>query len=96
MIVLILTPSAAIAMTVGPPVIRTLFGQSFAASGKLLAVMIAAAPFIVLNSLFLHRAIAERRPRIYLGIYCASAVFSLGRSRHWLSLSELWEWPSAW
>jgi O-antigen/teichoic acid export membrane protein len=78
MIVFILAPGAVIAMVLAPPVVRTLFGQSFAASGKLLAVMIAAAPFVTLNSLFLHRAIAERRPKTYLGVYSASAAFSLG------------------
>ncbi len=65
----VLVPGVLVAMVIGPPAIRMLFGAKFAASGLLLALMLPAAPFVVLNALFMHQAFALHAKRTYLGIY---------------------------
>lgn len=78
-IVLFVTvPGTLLAVVLGPSVMRALFGPSFTASGTLLAIMLSAAPAIVLNLLFLHRAFALHMVRTYLGIYSAVTVVALG------------------
>ena len=76
-ILLVMVPGTLLAMVLGPSVIRALFGQSFAPSGTLLAIMLSAAPAVVLNLLFLHRAFALHMVRTYLGIYGVATVVAL-------------------
>ena len=67
-------PGSLLAVAVGPSLMRTLFGHGFGASGNLLAIMLVAAPLIVLNALNLHRAFALNQARSYLGVYVAATI----------------------
>jgi O-antigen/teichoic acid export membrane protein len=71
-----LVPGTLTAMIAGPPLVRMLFGAKFGDSGRLLAMMLPAAPFIVLNSLYLHRAFALHERRTYLGIYGGATLLA--------------------
>ena len=78
MIVLgVMVPGSLFAITIGPSLMRTLFGHGFRASGSLLAIMLIAAPMIVLNALYLHRAFALNLVRNYLGIYIGATVVAV-------------------
>ena len=70
----VMVPGSLLAIAVGPSLMRTLFGHSFGASGSLLAIMLVAAPLIVLNALNLHRAFALNQVRSYLGVYVGATV----------------------
>jgi len=67
-------PGSLLAIAIGPSLMRTLFGHGFGASGNLLAIMLVAAPLIVLNALNLHRAFALNQVRSYMGIYIGATV----------------------
>jgi O-antigen/teichoic acid export membrane protein len=73
----LVVPVSIVAMIAAPYLMRTVFGHAFDASGKLLAIMMAAVPFIVLNSIRLHYSVAERMSRVYLGIYVAALVLTV-------------------
>lgn len=72
----VVVPGTLAAMLAGPPLVRMLFGAKFAASAKLLGIMLPSAPFIVLNSLAMHKAFAFHERRIYLGIYCGAVLLA--------------------
>ena len=91
MIVLgVMVPASLLAVTIGPSLMRTLFGLGFRASGSLLAIMLIAAPMIVLNALYLHRAFALNLVKSYLGIYigatvrCRACRFTVGKQIRWV------------
>ncbi len=70
-------PASVIAMAAAPYLMRTVFGHAFDDSGMLLSIMMLAVPFIFLNSIRLHSAVAERSPRIYLGTYIGALVITV-------------------
>jgi O-antigen/teichoic acid export membrane protein len=69
LIAVVAIPCTILGMLVGPMILRTMFGTSFAASGRVLAIVLLAAPFIFWNSLYVNHAFALNRPKFYLGIY---------------------------
>lgn len=72
-----LIPLTIIGIFVGPPLVRTLFGPKFALTGTLLALMLPAVPFIVLNSLHLHRTFAIQSARAHLGTYLRAGALTI-------------------
>ena len=72
-----LVPLALLGIFLGPPVIRALFGPKFTPTGTLLAIMLPAVPFIVLNSLHLHRAFATHSARTHLNLYLGAAILTV-------------------
>ncbi len=69
-----------------PPVIRLVFGGSFALAGVPGAVMAVAVPFIILNAAYLSRAIARNAAHACLTIYGAGTIVSLALNfllGHW-------------
>ena len=77
MAIALLVPGSIVAMAAAPFVMRTVFGHAFDDSGLLLSIMMAAVPFIVLNSIRLHSAVAERMSRVYLGTYVGALVITV-------------------
>jgi O-antigen/teichoic acid export membrane protein len=80
----VMLPATILSIAVGPWLIHSLFGRGFGASGGLLAIMLVAAPPLVLNALYLYRAFALNLVRNYLGIYVGATV-----------LAALLDWPLA-
>lgn len=72
-----LVPLTIIGIFLGPPLVRSIFGPKFAPSGTLLALMLPAVPFIVLNSLHLHRTFAIQSARAHLGTYLRAAALTI-------------------
>ena len=62
---------------IAPRVMRLLYGPDFAITGTLAAIMVFAVPFILLNAVYLSRAIALGSARVYLGTYTATAVLAI-------------------
>lgn len=83
--ILILVPATVMAVWAAPLFIRVLYGRSYQQSAYLLTALATATPFIWLNSLYLHRAIAVGDNRSYAFVYgitvvlsaCASVVLAL-------------------
>jgi O-antigen/teichoic acid export membrane protein len=73
----VMVPATLLSILVGPGLIHSLFGHGFASSGSLLAIMLAAAPPLVLNALYLHRAFALHLVRTYLGIYVGATLLAV-------------------
>lgn len=65
----ITVPGSLVLFWLAPPVMRVLYGSPFAQSGLLASIMVLAIPCILLNSLYMNRAIALRSPSVYLGTY---------------------------
>jgi O-antigen/teichoic acid export membrane protein len=59
------------------PLLLLLYGKEFAIAGRLAAIMVLAVPFILLNALYLSRAVALGAARVYLGTYTATAVLAV-------------------
>jgi O-antigen/teichoic acid export membrane protein len=74
---LVVVPAALICFLVAPKVIVALYGTDFVHAGTLASWMVLACPSIVLNSLFLHYAIATGAKRTYLGILFVTALFAV-------------------
>jgi len=70
-------PCTVVGVLAGPFVLRALFGPSFAASGRLLSIVLLAAPFILWNSLYVNHAFALNRPRTYLGMYIFTLILTV-------------------
>jgi len=70
-------PASLALLWVAPPAVTALYGKNFADTGRLASVMLLAAPFILLNSLYLSRAIALGLTTQYAGTYLATAVGAL-------------------
>jgi len=62
---------------VAPHLMRLLYGPDFAVTGTLAAIMVFAVPFILLNAVYLSRAIALGSARVYLGTYTATAILAV-------------------
>jgi O-antigen/teichoic acid export membrane protein len=62
---------------VAPPAVLFLYGPGFAVTARLASTMILAIPFILLNALYLSRAIALGAVHVYLGIYICVAIAAL-------------------
>lgn len=71
-------PCTLIGVFAGPVMLRWLFGSSYAASGRLMSIVLLATPFILWNSLYVNQAFALNRPRVYLGFYLATLVIAAG------------------
>jgi O-antigen/teichoic acid export membrane protein len=56
------------------------YGKGFADTGRILAVLALAIPFVLNNSLYFHRAIALGETRVFLGTYLGTAIVGLGLS----------------
>jgi O-antigen/teichoic acid export membrane protein len=65
----LLLPTTAVLIWIAPVAVRQLFGPSYQESGRLLAILLLATPFIWLNSLYLHRAIAVEDRTIHVRAY---------------------------
>jgi O-antigen/teichoic acid export membrane protein len=70
-------PGTLLVAATGPSLMRALFGPGFRGSGNLLVIMLVAAPPMVLNALYLHRAFALHLVKSYLGIYIGATVVTL-------------------
>lgn len=62
-------PVTAALIWIVPNAVRQLFGSDYQESARLVAVLLLATPFIWLNSLYLHRAIAFEEKRIHVHAY---------------------------
>jgi O-antigen/teichoic acid export membrane protein len=76
-VLLVTLPLAALAWWLVPPVLATVFGARFAASGGLAAWLLLASPLVLLNSLHVNHAMARGWTATYLGAHVATAVFAL-------------------
>ncbi len=72
-----MVPGTALAIVVGPSLMRAVFGESFHASGNVLAILLVAAPPMVLNALYLHRTFALNLIKTYLGVYIGATLVAL-------------------
>jgi O-antigen/teichoic acid export membrane protein len=70
-------PGTVILFWLAPPVMRALYGSAFAQSGVLASIMVLAVPCILLNSLYMNRAVALRSPSVYVGTYLMTAGLAL-------------------
>ena len=73
----VMVPGTALAIVVGPSLMRAVFGESFHASGNVLAILLVAAPPMVLNALYLHRTFALNLIKTYLGVYIGATLVAL-------------------
>ena len=73
----VLVPAAVIGVWAGPRFMQLLYGSIFEAAGPLLSILILAAPFIFLNSIYLNYAIAMNLTKVYFHVYAAIAVFAI-------------------
>jgi O-antigen/teichoic acid export membrane protein len=62
---------------VAPHIVPTLYGANFVETGRLLAIMALAIPFIMVNALLLNRVIALGQSRVFLGVYSGTAVAAI-------------------
>lgn len=70
-------PVAVIGAIGGKFAMRTVYGEAFAAAGTTFSVLFLAIPFILLNALYLNRAIAVGAKSLYLTTYCVTAAAGL-------------------
>ncbi len=75
---LTVSPCALFAFWVMPRIIPLLYGPTFSQAGIIASVMMLAAPFILVNSLYANHAIATDSKATYLGIFAATAVATVG------------------
>ncbi len=79
-------PAAIVGMWLAPLLLRTMFGNAFDAAGRMVVILLAALPFLFLNTVYLNRAIALGQHSIYAGAYAGAlalgvaADFILGRT----------------
>ena len=71
------TPISLLAAWVAPSLVSMLFGRPFAIAASSAAIMALAVPFILLNAVFLSRAIAREASFEYLGIFLGVGVISV-------------------
>ncbi len=76
-ILVVMVPGTALAIVVGPSLIQAVFGGSFHASGNVLAILLVAAPPMLLNALYLHRAFALNLIKTYLGVYIGATLVAI-------------------
>ena len=70
-------PVAVIGTIGGKYAMRAVYGEAFAAAGTTLSVLFLAIPFILLNALYLNRAVAVGAKSLYLTTYCVTAAAGL-------------------
>lgn len=70
-------PTTLLIALVTPWLLGALYGPSYASTGPLAAVMLLAAPFILLNALNFNRAIALESRSLYVGTYVWTAVLAV-------------------
>ena len=78
LVVMVTVPCAFLVSLVAPKVIVVVYGSAFDGSGPLASLMALACPFILLNSIYTTLAIASNSRSIFLGIYGAGALATLG------------------
>ena len=62
---------------VAPQVVLFLYGNEFAITARLASIMILAVPLILLNAVYLSRAIAIGAKWVYLGTYLGTSVVAV-------------------
>ena len=67
-------PAALLGALGGPSFMRGVYGQAFAGAGRPFVILCLAIPFVLLNALYLNRAIALGARSLYLTAYAAAAV----------------------
>jgi O-antigen/teichoic acid export membrane protein len=77
-VAMVTVPGALVVSLVAPKGIVLLYGSAFASGGLLGSVMAVAAPLIVLNSIYTAFTIAANSRTLFLGIYGACALATLG------------------
>jgi O-antigen/teichoic acid export membrane protein len=77
LIVATATPISLLAAWIAPSLVSMLFGRAFASAASSAAIMALAVPFILLNAVFLSRAIASELPYEYLGIFLGTGIISI-------------------
>jgi O-antigen/teichoic acid export membrane protein len=77
-VVLVTVPCALLVSLVAPKVIVVVYGSAFVGSGTLGSLMTLACPLILLNSIYTTLAIASNSRSIFLGVYGAGALATLG------------------
>ena len=70
-------PFACMFLVGAPTLMPILYGRDFIDTGKYLAILGLAIPFILNNALYFHRAIALSATSAFLGTYAATAVVAL-------------------
>jgi O-antigen/teichoic acid export membrane protein len=77
-VALVTVPCALLVSLVAPRAIVLLYGPAFAGSGLLASVLAIASPLIVLNSIYTAFTVATNSRTIFLGMYGACALATLG------------------
>jgi O-antigen/teichoic acid export membrane protein len=67
-------PAAILGALGGPSFMRWVYGQAFAGADRPFVILCLAIPFVLLNALYLNRAIALGARSLYLNAYAAAAV----------------------
>lgn len=86
LIISVIVPATVVASLLAPYMITLVFGGKFSPAGPLAAIMVWAAPFILLNAVFLSRSIARKASMEHVAIFVCSGLlslvldFALGRS----------------
>jgi|SRR5581483_68943 len=75
-------PACLVLAWVAPQLTRMLYGAQYASSGTLAAIMVLAVPFILMNSVYLSRAVASDSKSVFVGVYVGTAVLSVGLDRY--------------
>ncbi len=70
-------PLTLIGMWLAPQLLRAVFGPSFDAGSRIVAVLIVATPFVLLNSLYLNRAIALDQRKAYVGSFAGALMLGI-------------------
>ena len=76
----VLIPATLVLILVAPFAVRQMFGPEYAHSARLLTLLLLATPFVWLNSLYLHRAIALEDRNIHARIFGAAMILAAGAS----------------
>lgn len=87
LLILVALPVTAALIWIGPYAVRQLFGSAYEQSARLIPVLLLATPFIWLNSIYLHRAIAVEDKRIHVRAYGMVAGIAVA-----LSAVCAWKW----
>ena len=77
LVITTMLPMALVAAVVAPRMITVVFGERFSPAGTLASIMSLAAPFIVLNAVFLSRSIAKKTSFEHVTIFVGTGIVSV-------------------
>jgi O-antigen/teichoic acid export membrane protein len=77
-VLLITVPGALFVSVAAPRAVVLLYGSAFATSGTLASIMAIACPLIFLNSIYTTFSVSLNRRSVFLGVYGATALATLG------------------